>query len=115
MKSSSSSLALVSAAAIASSSSSSCLVSAFVPTNQNHMLTAPSSTYARANDAAAPSTTSLAYGLGEDLSDLTPSARKKRAQRGDINPAYSMQSYLTNLLDLQGLSLIHISEPTRRS
>ena len=104
MKSSSSSLALVSAAAIASSSSS-CLVSAFVPTNQNHMLTAPSSTYARANDAAAPSTTSLAYGLGEDLSDLTPSARKKRAQRGDINPAYSMQSYLTNLLDLQGVDV----------
>lgn len=97
------------ALALVASSSSSCLVSAFVPkpttTNQNQILTAPSSTYARANDAAPSSTTSLAYGLGEDLTGLTPSVRKKRAQKGDINPAYSMQSYLTNLLDLQELDV----------
>ena len=97
------------ALALVASSSSSCLVSAFVPkpttTIQNQILTAPSSTYARANDAAPSSTTSLAYGLGEDLTDLTPSVRKKRAQKGDINPAYSMQSYLTNLLDLQGVDV----------
>ena len=86
------------ALALVASSSSSCLVSAFVPkpttTIQNQILTAPSSTYARANDAAPSSTTSLAYGLGEDLADLTPSARKKRAQKGDINPAYSMHCLL---------------------
>ena len=107
---SSAALALVSAAAIASSSSS-CLVSAFLPPsssgtnqNQNNMNTYAS---ARTNAAAAASCTSLAFGVGgsDDLADLTPSARKKRAQKGDINPAHSMQQYLTSLLDLQELDV----------
>jgi len=108
-------LALVSAAAIASSSPSSCMaVSAFVPTpassstNQNNpAILTPSSAY-RANDASSPSSTStsLAFGVGsDDISDLTPSARRKRAQKGDINPSYSMQAYLTSLLDLQELDV----------
>lgn len=105
---SSAALALVSAAAIASSSTtSSCLVSAFVTpstsTNQNQNL----NTYASARtNANAPSKTSLAFGVGgDDLADLSPSARKKRAQKGDINPAYSMQQYLTSLLDLQEMDV----------
>lgn len=108
---SSAALALVSAAAIAScsSTSSSCLVSAFVTpsssTNQNQNLNTYAS--ARTNAASAStSSTSLAFGVGgDDLADLTPSARKKRAQKGDINPAYSMQQYLTSLLDLQELDV----------
>ena len=108
-------LALVSAAAIASSSStasSSCLVSAFLtPTKQNQMNIYAGRTNANANAAATAS--SLAFGVGNDdvsMSDLSPSARKKRAQKGDINPAYSMQNYLTSLLDLQELDVPNPSQ-----
>ena len=105
---SSAALALVSAAAIASSSS--CLVSAFVTpsssTNQNQNLNTYASARTNAAAASSASKTSLAFGVGgDDLADLSPSARKKRAQKGDINPAYSMQQYLTSLLDLQEMDV----------